>query len=500
MPYDVKEAPSWPVNELGEIVMQTGRGSSNTVGFIPSNQVPIDPDTKKVVIAGAAQLALDANNNTIGIVGADGKLINDISVVPIKSMWEILPIGTQSMFDSDKTAGVTVSTDTVNLYNGLPTIRIDIPANTSAVKVGTALANCKIPVGWDLTNLAFTLKTTSINLMTGLNLLIGDASFANYYISSINNAHYTGYGDPTKQFVSNNEWWVAKCENAMTIGAGTPVLSQQMRTRINFTIASQPTAETIWIGMCGIAPKRKKPTICITLDDGFSSWYTMVRPLAKFYDIPVSLGVITSALDTNNYLTTVQMLEMYNDPSCLFDIVTHGSAHTALGTTGDGSALAQYNNVAAGRAKLLSLGIKGDGPYHHPVVETVWSNDFLKLLKDGGFLSARLAGYRTEQGRDQTIGFGDDKLQYWLNTCADMRSTFTLANLQTGVNSVIADNGFGMIIGHDFGSTDSAFVWTYDKLSSAFAWLAQQRDAGNIEIKSWTKWFADTTGRKTNRR
>jgi lysophospholipase L1-like esterase len=72
MAYDVKEAPCWPVNELGEIVVQTGRGSSNTVGYISSSQVAIDPDTKKVVMAGVAQLAQDSNNNIIGIVGATG--------------------------------------------------------------------------------------------------------------------------------------------------------------------------------------------------------------------------------------------------------------------------------------------------------------------------------------------------------------------------------------------------------------------------------------------
>jgi hypothetical protein len=83
MPYDVKEAPCWPVNELGEIVMQTGKGSINTVGYISSSQVAIDPDTKKVVFAGVAQLAQDANNNTIGIVGADGNLISKIlSAIP----------------------------------------------------------------------------------------------------------------------------------------------------------------------------------------------------------------------------------------------------------------------------------------------------------------------------------------------------------------------------------------------------------------------------------
>jgi lysophospholipase L1-like esterase len=69
MPYDVKEAPSWPVNELGEIVMQTGRGSSNTVGFIPSNQVPIDPDTRKVVMSGATRSSITMQQKPLLFLG-----------------------------------------------------------------------------------------------------------------------------------------------------------------------------------------------------------------------------------------------------------------------------------------------------------------------------------------------------------------------------------------------------------------------------------------------
>jgi lysophospholipase L1-like esterase len=52
MGYDVKESPCWPVNELGEIVVQPGVGSGRTVGYIPSSQVATDPDNNKVVFTG----------------------------------------------------------------------------------------------------------------------------------------------------------------------------------------------------------------------------------------------------------------------------------------------------------------------------------------------------------------------------------------------------------------------------------------------------------------
>lgn len=44
----VKESQSWPVNEQGEIVLTTGIGSNNIVGFIPENQIPQDTRTGAV--------------------------------------------------------------------------------------------------------------------------------------------------------------------------------------------------------------------------------------------------------------------------------------------------------------------------------------------------------------------------------------------------------------------------------------------------------------------
>jgi hypothetical protein len=50
---NVLEAQVYPVNELGEIVMQAGVGTSNVVGYVPSNFVPSDAVTKKMVVVGA---------------------------------------------------------------------------------------------------------------------------------------------------------------------------------------------------------------------------------------------------------------------------------------------------------------------------------------------------------------------------------------------------------------------------------------------------------------
>lgn len=47
---EIQEAPVWPVNELGEVVLQSGSGTTNVVGYINSSQVPTDTTTNKMVV------------------------------------------------------------------------------------------------------------------------------------------------------------------------------------------------------------------------------------------------------------------------------------------------------------------------------------------------------------------------------------------------------------------------------------------------------------------
>lgn len=45
----VLESPSWPVNELGEIVSKRGIGTTNVVGYIPTGIVPVRLDNKLII-------------------------------------------------------------------------------------------------------------------------------------------------------------------------------------------------------------------------------------------------------------------------------------------------------------------------------------------------------------------------------------------------------------------------------------------------------------------
>lgn len=49
MPDTILETNTWPVNELGEILVQTGVGTNTVVGYVPSISTPSDPTTNKAV-------------------------------------------------------------------------------------------------------------------------------------------------------------------------------------------------------------------------------------------------------------------------------------------------------------------------------------------------------------------------------------------------------------------------------------------------------------------
>lgn len=124
MPYDVKEAPCFPVNELGGIVVQYGNGTTSVVGTIPNSFIPIDPDTNKMVIklpqspttSGfidyndtatiASPLALVANTWTT--IPNNGLGVNTNKLYKPTGVTEFMDVGTGRILLSDLALGDVV--------------------------------------------------------------------------------------------------------------------------------------------------------------------------------------------------------------------------------------------------------------------------------------------------------------------------------------------------------------------------------------------------------
>jgi len=432
---------------------------------------------------------------------------NSFSNTGVKRPLNFLPVDDASAWND--VVGCSVAVDTSVLFNGTPTLCISLNPGVTTARVGCLAASGLIPNGWDLKNVGVAVMGNNVSFL-GWDLKIGDATFTNFYSTFANTSHYGGTdgtgGTADTLYVKPMEWWVAKAPaagGAISVGGGSPAVANLMRPRLTFSGPAASAGDKIWIGFCGVMPARKKPTIIVSLDDGFKSHATFVRDLCLYHDIPVSLAVNASSLSTGNYMSVAQCKGLYDHPSNLFDIVNHGSVHTAYNaTTFAGSAA--YANAVAGRDGLRAIGIKGDGPLHFATPNSLWGNDLLALLKSGGFLTCRNAGYSNEMSKDQFLSTFQDKWQFNLNTCSGLRgpgaAQKTLAQVLADVDTVIADGGVGFINGHDLQDTASDYVWLKSDYNGLMAGLAARRDAGQIEIKSWSRWFADTIGAPCDRR
>lgn len=400
--------------------------------------------------------------------------------------FDLLPTDSAAKWIADKSpAQITAEVDNSVEFNGRPTIKVTVPAGVSGtVRLGTTGADCPTPYGWDAKNIGLAFKSSNLaahgNIVT---VMVGDATYANFYT--------TGYdaGNFPQHKAQNGDWLCMK-PTVMGTGGGAPVVAPMMRVRVSMTFTAQATDTIIWFGSVGVLPVRKKPTIVLTWDDGYKSWYDFIRPLARHYQIPVSMGISSDLIGTNGFLTWDQIVEMHNDPSGLFDFVNHGRVNNSYNTLG---AAAYYADVVKCRDALRYRGINHDGPLHHPWIQSVWGNDMIPLLESGGFLTARASGYTFSDGRDQALP--DDKWKWLLNICTDLQTGKSLAQAQADIGTVITDGGVGMIIAHDFAATDAAYVWSYEKTAQLLGWLASQRDSGVIEIKSWSRWYSDRVGR-----
>lgn len=445
----------------------------------------------------------------IGVLEVSGQRIAlGDEVKKNNSLLDILPVDSTTLWTTDKTAALTVAVDTTVRFQGRPTLKITIPAGTSGVcKVGCSGADALLPYLWNRNDLGmavmysgftgYDMSSTYPPMVVGY---VGDATYTNFW--TING--YNGLNFP-EQKAQQGEWWVMKpSSSGWAVGAGTPstalgdgtnITAQKCRSKLQWTQVSQVTDCYIWVGFFGKLPTRKKPTVVLTFDDGYASWYSFIAPLCKHYDLPISMAIDSALVGTANYMASAQIQELYADSSRLFDFVNHGVSNQSYNTL---TAAPYYATLETTRQYLQNLGIKGDGPYHHPYVQSVWGNDLVALMQSGGYLSARASTNVAMHGRDQVIT--DDKTRWHLTIMAALGSATSLAQANTAIDSIVSNNICGMINAHDFGATSDTYKWTYADTQQLFGRIASLRDAGTIEVKSWSRWYADITGRACDRK
>lgn len=446
---------------------------------------PAAGNTPQVVsnVSYAGGKLYDGNGNEITSVvsgaGKTGLFGNVRNFVPM----------TLAAWDDRAGTGATFELDPTVTFDGAPSIKITIPAGQTTARIGTLLDTAIFPRNWDLSGAVLAVRCSKVSATTGANLFIGDSSGFG--------ANYLSWGQAPASYAQSTrdgDWLVYHIDKATTGGIawtqnGAYVNQVARRIRVSLGLSgAQGEAVSFWVGCFGVKPTRPKPTLILTYDDARAAIYNHVWPLMRAFRVPMSLAVISSAIGTAGYLTEAQLLEMYRDTSGLFECVTHSSQHIDVNTRGDAG---YVQDVIAVRDWLIARGITGPGINHHAWVTSVWTNGAIDGLKAAGFLSARAAGqaFPHRVFSDQCIRAGD-KTRWLLNCLTTLGNTKNAAGMIAEVDAWRTAGGFAMLNGHDFAATSSdAYTMAYSEHAQLIEYIAQLRDAGSIELMTWSEWF-----------
>lgn len=383
-------------------------------------------------------------------------------------------------------SGMTVSVDNSVQFQGHATLRIDIPANSSGTyRVGTTGATVNLPASidrWDGQRWLYcAMRSSNLAAVDNYNIFFGDAGFANFYTSSFDAGNYP------ELLYRNNDWMITPSPTAFGVGGGSPTFTGAKRLRINFTVISDASPTTIWIGAVGFLPFQKAK-VMIQLDDGYDEHYTFAAAEARTYKVPISLSIASGFTNTVGYMTRAQLVELAADPYvCLTNHGVDNSGYNALG-------LQPYVNQVLTCADFLASVGAPQGRSHHVYVRSQWDNALSDALQARGFKTARSGiSTGTRNWQDMTPAWsGERRLMAY--TCAeDLEVGTTLANVQTQVLNAIAARQTCVIVGHRLEATIGVDQWPTTDFTALLAWLSGLQNQGLIDCMRADDWYVTQT-------
>lgn len=394
--------------------------------------------------------------------------------------------------------GTAVSTSVK--FNGNPTFKMQVTVGSTGnyIECGVAAATLTIPAQAQrgvTTGYIVAVKPPAGVVLnqsaTGMcELYLGDATYANFakFIALASNQRYV---------IDANGWWLIHCD-PLDAGAkvvtGTEVnYTAALRAKLRFytTNVGEPLGDW-YVGGIWAAPAANVPTVVLTLDDGFAEWHSFVFPEAKKRGIPVSMSVGCGLIGSSaTYMTSAQVKEIIDDDSGLFSIHNHARDDNSYGMRG----LAGYlSDLDACDAFLSGLGCPSVWRKIHPYVQGSFDATLIAAMKDRGYLSARVVGAQTGNTA-HAVGAAllTDDL-YQLPASASLDNANTVATVTGYIETAKARNSPVFFIkGHQFLSSQASLAWInrYDDsygFLNLLDYLADQRDAGNINLVTWGDW------------
>lgn len=133
-----------PVNELGEIVVSSGVGSSNIVGTVPVNAIPVDSITGGLRLNKVAQLATDAGGGLAGISDSSGIIIPN----PLNGQRYAPKVGKTSDFTNATISTQTLATAVKTTFPGTSIGALRITPQTASASGTLIRTTFAAPLDW----------------------------------------------------------------------------------------------------------------------------------------------------------------------------------------------------------------------------------------------------------------------------------------------------------------------------------------------------------------
>lgn len=281
--------------------------------------------------------------------------------------------------------GTIEITDEVT-HDGHPVAKIWFPAACTRLYFGVTTGKTfTLPDTWD-GNLCAVYYMTDYTAFTQIYLYAGDTAFTLHRSKGFIQQNIFKYNGWRRQ-----GWAEGAATDAPTI-TGSPTYANTVSARLRFDKPAGAEA-TVYIALIG-RPARTRPQVMFTMDGGYKSQYDIAYPLLKARNIPaaitISADLVQDLYSGHTHMTPVQLMEMYNDASGLFDFgvyADNSSGSVAYGTIGLTAFLANYDSCTA---YLQSLGVT-DPTFYHSYPNGDYDQTLITALQARGTEMARRA-------------------------------------------------------------------------------------------------------------
>lgn len=379
--------------------------------------------------------------------------------------------------------GCTLETDTTVTYRGRPTTKLTVAAGAAAdIDIGISSASLLMTDEHrQAPGLGPLFVVKSDLATTGLELRIGyDANYTQQvklyatsaYVDAEGFSHYTGRG--------------VEASVVTVTGAIGFVGSKQWKLRYK---RAGSGAGTIWFAHCGIAP-RTRCQVILSFDDAWDDHYNYVYPEAIARDLPISLSVRTSTLDSAGYCTTAQLEEM--NATGMVDLNNHAVNLDNRTTLGDAAYVAE---VKACRDWLIAHGADSTAAHIHNWVQGDYSTAAIDLLIADGFKCGREVGQPNRSWKPYHIAQDATKRSWFVHPQgAGLTTGTSVATVKGYLETAIARGSVFWVMGHKFEAAAAAETWiNSDDATYGFETLLDHlvylRDAGRIDVVKASDWF-----------